>query len=85
MRKSVFGVHANSKYLGQPAEIYSLIRNFAILYVSAVPSDSIRGQGMPWSDCKDVQADLGLHRPHMPEDTFLHSVAHLFVDKHSIM
>ena len=84
MRKSVFGVHANSKYLGQPAEIYSLIRNFAIL-CSTVPGDSIRGQGTAWSDCKDVQADLGLHWPHMPEDTVLHSVAYLFVDKHSIM
>ena len=27
----------------------------------------------PWSDCKSMQSDLGLHYLHMPEDTFSHS------------
>ena len=31
MTTGVFGVNANSKDPDQPAEIYSLIRNFAIL------------------------------------------------------
>ena len=37
---------------------------------SVVFNISVRGHGRPWSDCMDVQADLGLRCPHMPEDTF---------------
>ena len=38
MRKGVVGVNANSKDPDQPAEIYSLIRNFAILrYIVQYP------------------------------------------------
>ena len=40
-------------------------------------SDS--GQWRPWSDCADAQADLGLRCPHMPEDTFSHGAAHIWV------
>ena len=28
-------------------------------------------------DCSDAQADLGLHLPHMPKDTFLHGTAQI--------
>ena len=37
---------------------------------SAVSNESVSGQWMFLSDCADAQADLGLHCPHMPEDTF---------------
>ena len=45
MRKRCLGVNANSKDPGQPAEIYCLIRNFAILLLSSiVPNDSVGRQ-----------------------------------------
>ena len=37
----------------------------------------VSGQWMPWSDCADAQADLGLRCPHMPEDMFSHGAAHI--------
>ena len=43
---------------------------------SFVSNDSVCGQRMPWSDCADAQADLGLRCPYMPEDTFSHGAAH---------
>ena len=30
--------------------------------------------------CADVQADLGLHCPHMLEDTFLHDAVHIYLN-----
>ena len=39
---------------------------------SVVLYDFVSGQRRLRLDCLDVQADLGLHCPHMPEDTFLH-------------
>ena len=39
---------------------------------SVVPNDSVSGQWRPWSDCANVQSDLGLRCPHMPADTFSH-------------
>ena len=44
---------------------------------SVVSSDSVSGQWKPWSDCTDVQADMGLRCPHMREDTFSHGTAHI--------
>ena len=44
---------------------------------SVVSSNSVRGQRRPWSDCADAQADLGLHSPNMPRDTFSHGEAHM--------
>ena len=35
-----------------------------------VSDDSVGSQRRPWSDCIDVQSDLGLWCPQMPEDTF---------------
>ena len=43
---------------------------------SVVSNDSVSGQGKPWSDCADAQADMGLRCPHMPEDKFPHGAAH---------
>ena len=40
---------------------------------SKVSTDSISVQWRPWSDCTNVQADLGLRCLLMPEDTFSHS------------
>ena len=42
---------------------------------SVVFNDFISGQWRPWSDCMNVQADLGLRCPHMPKDTFSHGPA----------
>ena len=39
---------------------------------SIVFNDFASGQGRPWSDCADAQSDLGLHCPHMRENTFSH-------------
>ena len=39
---------------------------------SVVSSDYVSGQWGPWADCAHARADLGLHCPHMPEDTFSH-------------
>ena len=44
---------------------------------SVVSNDSVSGQQRPWSECADAQADLGLHCPHMPEDTFSLGAAHI--------
>ena len=33
---------------------------------------SVRRQWMPWSECADTLADLGLHCPHASENTFSH-------------
>ena len=44
---------------------------------SIVYNDSVCGQWRPWSDCTDVQADLGLHCPHKPDNMLLHEVAHV--------
>ena len=44
---------------------------------SLVSNDSVSGQRRTWSDCADVQADLGLRRSHMLEDTFSHGAAYL--------
>ena len=38
---------------------------------SLVSNDSDSRQWRPWSDCTDVQADLGLHCLHVPGDMFL--------------
>ena len=44
---------------------------------SIVSNDSISRQERHWSDCTDAQTELGLHCPHMPEDTFFHAAAHI--------
>ena len=44
---------------------------------SIVSNGSVCRQWRPWSVLA-VQADLGLHCTHMPEDTFLHGVAHMY-------
>ena len=49
---------------------------FPFIY-SVVSNDSSSGQWRPWSDCPDVQADLGFHYQHMPKDMFWHGAAHL--------
>ena len=36
----------------------------------------VSGRRRLWSDCADAQADLGIRRPHMPDDTFSLSAAH---------
>ena len=46
---------------------------------SVISKNSVCGQQRPRSDCSDAQADLGLHYPHMPEDTFSHGMAHLLI------
>ena len=46
---------------------------------SIVANNSASGQGRPWSDCADAQADLGLRCPHMLEDTFSLGAAHILV------
>ena len=42
-------------------------------------NDSVSRQQRPWSDCADAQADLGVRCLHMPDDTFLHGVGHIFL------
>ena len=44
---------------------------------SVVSNDSVSWKWRTWSDYADVQADLGLRCPHMPEDTFSHGSTHL--------
>ena len=44
---------------------------------SKVSNNSVCGQLRPRSDYTDAQADLGLRCPHMPEDTFSYSAAHI--------
>ena len=44
---------------------------------SVVSNDSVSGQWRPWSDCMDVQIDLGFCCPHMSEDTFLQGTAQI--------
>ena len=39
---------------------------------------SVVSNGSVSSPDQTTQADLGLHCPHMPEDTFLHGTAHLY-------
>ena len=39
---------------------------------TVVSNDSVSGQWMPWSDCTDAQANLGLVCLHIPKDTFYH-------------
>ena len=50
----------------------------SLLLHSVVSNDSVSGQGVPRSDCADAQADLGLHCPHMPKDTFSFGAAYLY-------
>ena len=40
-----------------------------------VSDDYVSGQWRPWSECVNVQADLGLYCPHMPDNMFLHGAA----------
>ena len=62
-----------------PAHAQSIIRalNLFLVHTFCVSKDSVSGQGRPWSACTDVQADLGLCCPHIPEDTFSHGMSHL--------
>ena len=57
-------------------------KNHLSLYTSfihsVVSSDSVSRQWRPWSNCMDMQADLGLCCPQMLEDMFLHVSAHIF-------
>ena len=41
---------------------------------SIASNDSVWGERMPRSDCANMQADMGLRCPHMPEDTFLYDM-----------
>ena len=45
------------------------------LHKFLVYNDSVNGQKMPWSDCADAQADLGIRCSHIPEDAFSHGAA----------
>ena len=59
--------------------------------IFCMSNNSVSWQRMPWSDCADAQAGLGLRCPHMPEDTLSHGVAqvkirvnllaHIYADK----
>ena len=42
---------------------------------SVVSNNTVSGPRRSWSACADAQADLGLHCPHMAEDTSSHSAA----------
>ena len=80
MRNCVHGVNANSKNQNQPAEIYSMIRNVSILrYILQYQVILLAGSEGP---DQPAQADLGLHCPHMLEDTFSQGAAHIDVGKH---
>ena len=47
-------------------------------FIHSVESNlAISGQGRPWSDCADAQADLDPRCPHMPEGTFSHDSLYL--------
>ena len=46
---------------------------------SVVSNDSVSGHWRPWSDCMNAQADLGPRCPHMPEETFSHIAAHMYL------
>ena len=41
-----------------------------------VSNEAVSGQRRSRSDCAKMQADLGLHCPHFPEDTFSHGATH---------
>ena len=53
-------------------------------FIHFVSNDCVSGQWMPWSDCADALADLGLRCPHLPEDMFLHTcrAAHIAACMH---
>ena len=53
---------------------------------SSLSNDSVWVQRRPWSECANVQVDLGYRCPHMPEDTFLHGAAQIlpYYPKYSI-
>ena len=55
----------------------SIIHTCAPLIPSIIFNDSVTGQWRSWSDCSDVQADLGLCCPHMPKDAFLHDMTNM--------
>ena len=42
--------------------------NSILFYI--VSNDTVSRQWKPWLDCVNTQADLGLHCPQMPYDTF---------------
>ena len=46
---------------------------------SIVSYDSVCGQQRSWPDCADAQSGQGLRCPHMPEDTFSHEAALMFL------
>ena len=42
-------------------------------------NDSVYEQKIPWSDCANAQADLGICCQHMPESTFFYGMTHIFL------
>ena len=42
---------------------------------------SVSEEGKLWTDTADGQADLSPFCPHVPEDTYLHGVAHVIILK----
>ena len=48
-----------------------------LLSILTFCKDSVSSQWRPWSDCMEVQADLGICSPCMLKDTFLNGAAHL--------
>ena len=42
---------------------------------------ALSGKLRPWSDCANAQADIGIRRPHMPEDVFLNDASHIQIAK----
>ena len=59
------------------AQSHSDICSPLIHYI--VSNASVSKQRRAWSDCTNVQADLCLHSPHMPEDMFSHDRVHIKV------
>ena len=56
----------------------SIIRAFALhLNILYCPNNLINGRRRPRLDCADMQSDLSLRCPHMPEDTFSYGAAKL--------
>ena len=44
-------------------------------FTHVVPNGSYSGKPRPQPDSADTQADIGLHRSYMPEDTLSHGTA----------
>ena len=77
--EGVFEHAQNAQIQIHPTHAQSLIRAFPLHWyiLMIIPNDFAIGQRRSWSDCADVQADLGLQRSHVPEDTLLQGEAEI--------